>query len=741
MKKILTIVVLLTIVCFAQDRLVSKKPIQISEYPVAGLKDVRYIYFDPLLGGFIGDKNVPATAIYVGYIKADSVYLESDFYSSGFGIFAKDISAENVYANDSLVSNILKSKSIYSIIDSGSSVYKNFAGVTSHKLDYKKLFNDETSADRLGQFTLYTGTNKIYFSGLSSTLNIPYLQEYDFVVHDNSSTTGNTTTNQEKHKMLYVSNDTLYVDGIWSYPSGTYNQYYNFYKRFFIKDLTRDTSYYHQRYFGDTKEVMIPSNTKKMTSNISSSIVSKKGGVLFRHDNWMTPYEDMKRYIMEWVTVLNKYNLKATLALNERWEGDTVAFRDDLIRFWQYLQQTGHEIADHGMNHSNWNYEVEDEYLKVNEQMDGVDSIRQTTIWGKAVNRVYMSTYGGFTSLAGQDLMFKRAKEMFRFLGLAEPTYWIEGGGQAIYYNPDSVHISSRLNGFVGGGKYRYYNNYKHSGYNPPLGWIGKSDYCMDWQDVTSICPTASQGGGGDRKYDAKTAISQIADQSARHTLTIIGEHFHLADQWVLDWYDSVGHFIAANPFFVKQMTGSDWARTMFQSQTNPYENIIPSFEFDIDGDLIPDGWDFWITRFTNNGAVGEGNTVTYPIKNYSTLDRWVEEGSQGSNFSVAVTSTDTLYCHNLYGVEKGTNKFKIDIKELDSGSDSVHVRFVYYYGDNSNSLSNSSLEFVYPVTSSWVSHESEITFPINTSYLRIFIFGDNGNASLVDELYLGLKQ
>ena len=159
----------------------------------------------------------------------------------------------------------------------------------------------------------------------------------------------------------------------------------------------------------------------------------------------------------------------------------------------------------------------------------------------------------------------------------------------------------------------------------------------------------------------------------------------------------------------------------MYQSETNPYLNVMPSLDVNIDailGDTMPDGWTI-------------GSEAAY----------WeAMAGSQGSLGCVSVNTTesDNLYLTRLYGTEKGINTFTIDVKDR-GVNDTVYVEFTYYTGATYQTLSGTEINKAFPSTPDWVTNTTEVTFPYNTSYVDIQVWTRTAE-SYVDELTLRKK-
>ena len=242
----------------------------------------------------------------------------------------------------------------------------------------------------------------------------------------------------------------------------------------------------------------------------------------------------------------------------------------------------------------------------------------------------------------------------------------------------------------------------------------------MDWNSTEAISLIASGNTYGTRNYTAAEAIKKVVDQSAKHSLTIFRQHVQNrpSDRWYLECMDSICGFMVQHPHYIRNWTGSEAAKIMYQSETNPYLNIIPSLDVNIDevyGDTMPDGWII-------------GSESAY----------WEDmAGSQGSLscVSIGTTEVDNLSATRIYGVEKGINTFGIDIKDK-GANDSVYVEITYYTGAKYTDLSGTEIQLSFPSTAEWVTNTGEITIPYNSSYIDIEIWSRTSE-SYVDQIFM----
>jgi hypothetical protein len=459
----------------------------------------------------------------------------------------------------------------------------------------------------------------------------------------------------------------------------------------------------------------------------NTNTVSKIGGILIRTDNWyLWNYDGSMYALINWLSIWDKYGLKVVLALNENDERLWMGTNEKYAIFWRNIQANGHEIADHGMTHSNFNYVVPTAYLGVNANTDGILTVKDN---GNGTDSVVVDTTAlGKTTEAGFNQLMKRGQRLFEFIGLKPFTYFMEGGGQLHYHLIDSVIKGCEENGIIGGSLYND-NSYRHDGYSPPVDWGKRSAYSNRVMDATyNIQLENIWNTYGTQHETAKESIKQITDMASRNEMTTMFLHVQIydGDDWFYEVTDSIARFLAENKSQVLTLTASEWSQRLYYSQTNPYENVFPHntisnlvLEDNIDGIYGDDSPDGWILNGTASWATNGG--------------------SQESNgYCIVGTTGNSIECTRLMGIEKGLNQFVIDIKD-NSSSDSVFVEVKEYYGTTFPTLTNRTTTLKFGTTAGWVTTAKDITINKNTSYADIKIYCKTGTA-YIDEVILRKK-
>lgn len=163
-------------------------------------------------------------------------------------------------------------------------------------------------------------------------------------------------------------------------------------------------------------------------------------------------------------------------------------------------------------------------------------------------------------------------------MGLPRPTAWIQPGGYEAILQADNVRDGYRAAGYTNAATYQ---NSALKIYCEPD--PGRCAYAMQWGQIHL-----------ERNLPLDRIKKQIADSVAKHQVLFAASHM------------SVGKVPGGFPAFVKLhdellawcreqkiavRTQSEWARRLYDSPTDPRENILPPWTADRDGDGTPDGY------------------------------------------------------------------------------------------------------------------------------------------------------
>ncbi len=431
---------------------------------------------------------------------------------------------------------------------------------------------------------------------------------------------------------------------------------------------------------------------------LAQSQVSKKGGIFFRVDDDHTVQE-----YLDYTAVLDRYNAKASFAIYPHGfltESATLALLRDLQSRGYELQDHTPDHANSyftgitdttlyagrpGVDHFNGDkaclryaavtagmvvatgtadvshdlmfsktpggFAHYDDYMQIyfpsldkigtlykywNGNPADIDTLQFRSAWddpidlGTQSNITYqmIGNAGGRLTDDALRLLAERSLQLFAQENLARPTTWVQPG----VFTPnldysDLQRVYGATYGYQSGATYRHSALKVFNEYDPG----SDRRFAMQWgnfQEETSY---------------AKAIEGFIADGVAKHYVLSGASHFRGGlGGWsgFLGRMDSLLSWCAAKGIPVR--TQKAWCDILYSSTPDPYENIIPALDTDLDGNGVPDGY-----LATVNGAVDRA------------------DGPPGwGNVSYAINSSGIL-CSipGLAGVEKGSNQFGLWLK------------------------------------------------------------------------------
>jgi len=263
-----------------------------------------------------------------------------------------------------------------------------------------------------------------------------------------------------------------------------------------------------------------------------------------------------------------------------------------------------------------------------------------------------MGSYDVHMSHPGLMLMAKRTLELCSQSDLDPPICWIQPGGYFPQVNRDDVSLTYGTMGYKSGAvypeaSYKFFNEYD------PI--IDKA-YSMDWGD---FCEDF---------WPLDSVETIIADRAARHIVSFGHSHFwDLFGGWdnYINRTDSLLAWCKANSIPVRTYT--EWADILYRTPQNPYCNVMPKLDIDIDNNRRPDGF-----------SLGSSTVL-------DTLDGV----PTSSNRSLSVTSPIDariliFQIGGLGGVEKGDNYFSFWAK----GTPKTEVDLQLWYNEVQEGIS-----------------------------------------------------
>jgi hypothetical protein len=285
----------------------------------------------------------------------------------------------------------------------------------------------------------------------------------------------------------------------------------------------------------------------------------------------------------------------------------------------------------------------------------------------------------------GIALLAQRTSNLCKQYGLPNPTAWIQPGAPNPYLPADQVKR-------VFGGKYQY--------------TVGAT-YRQAALDCYNDVDPANARFAMDHDVNLDSASFEackkvIADRSARHYISIGLSHFFGTSQnsragdWQahLDKTDSLLAWCKRKKIPVK--TYRDLTRILYDTPQDPYTNVFPDLNTDLDEDGKPDGYSMI------NGEAG------------GSLDR-TDGVPESGGVSYAIGTIGTI-CHvrDLGGLEKGLNAFSFSTKGTGG---SVEVTFTLH------SSTDIVRRYVFPVTTTkWKRNDTTLIIPNDVSTCDVLI-------------------
>jgi len=330
-----------------------------------------------------------------------------------------------------------------------------------------------------------------------------------------------------------------------------------------------------------------------------------------------------------------------------------------------------------------------------NKNDQDIDSCIIESFWGEQVNLNFLKDMQyekiGLDDVHmdkdGIELLGSYSKQLFQKYSLIEPKVYIAPGYYPFLSIADIKNVyGNRLNYICGGNAglsnvaLKCYNEY-----NPQ----NDRQFGLQWGDFQETSTTFSE------------LKKIIADRKARHYFSIGASHFstsNLLGGWngYLARMDSLLSWCAQKNIPV--VTYSEMAQKLYYAKSNPYENVFPRLNVDLDEDGYPDGY---------NSGVGFIDTTDGVV--------------QSSNRSFTISKNGVIAeVMSLGGLEKGDNDFIIYTK----GSIGDSIRVVFQYEGNQSS----NLMFILPANSEhWQKYSlsglnTSISVPDNINTCNIII-------------------
>ena len=276
-----------------------------------------------------------------------------------------------------------------------------------------------------------------------------------------------------------------------------------------------------------------------------------------------------------------------------------------------------------------------------------IDTLILSSYWGENIPIPEM--LGVWCHFVGQynvhvddnalNLIANRTLRLCMERGISRPVTWIQPGGfWPTVYPEQAKRVLGGL-GYTAAATDPPSSSKSYNQFDPD----GNLRFGMEWGDFN------------EEVQDLKTMESIIADGIAKHHFLVGHSHFHSSiSNWdgYLGRMDSLLAWCKANG--VQVVTYSQMAHQLYDVPQNPYVNIIPPLNVDIDHNGIPDG--YWIP-----------SNVSLDTTDGVSIDG-------GKSYAISGTG---IVCeiNHLAGIERGENDFSISTKG--NPGDSVSVSFI----------------------------------------------------------------
>jgi len=224
-------------------------------------------------------------------------------------------------------------------------------------------------------------------------------------------------------------------------------------------------------------------------------------------------------------------------------------------------------------------------------------------------------------------LLGSESIKLAEYYDLKRPYSWIQPGGNYPYMTPLKVKaVMGNELGYLSGEVYTHTAFMTYNEYDP----TGDRKFAMLW------------GKFREEKWTVEESKEVIADLVAKHRVAIGENYFSKSSDYLSNTAALLDWCIEKN---IPIATHSQWANILYNTVQDPYVNIYPSLNTDLDENGYPDGY-----------------TLDNP--NFAGILDTTDGAPTDNDYSMFVTSqTGISYIEGLGGLEKGENDFEIYTK------------------------------------------------------------------------------
>jgi len=320
------------------------------------------------------------------------------------------------------------------------------------------------------------------------------------------------------------------------------------------------------------------------------------------------------------------------------------------------------------------------------------------------------TNYQVHLTLDAIKVLADESRKLALIYDLIPPKTWIQPGGlfPIIYKEELKAAIGNTSLNYVAGASYPEEAKQVFNEYNPN----DDLNFAIQWGDFR------------EDEEDLEWNKNIIADKYAKHQMLVGHSHFYSYDHWedYLERTDSLIAWAINKDIPIK--TYSEWADILYNQIPDPYENIFPPLNIDLDENGVPDGY---------------GN-ILYPISNYVGTWETDDEAPSPGGYCYSISGSGGIaYSQDIGGIEKGKNDFEIWTKG--AVGDSIEVTFKYSYFHD-----NEKITFKFPAnTSDWTKYSLSQSLNGNTELIvpdtmsTIFVYIDCSDYSSGDVKISGM--
>lgn len=209
-------------------------------------------------------------------------------------------------------------------------------------------------------------------------------------------------------------------------------------------------------------------------------------------------------------------------------------------------------------------------------------------------------------------------------------------------------------------------------------------------------------------QISAAAGIKKLVKAAARNYFVAMNDHEFLQGEQAT--VDSFYNFLNDHRDVFTVVNFADIQDSLYKD-VDPYENILPSFDTDLNGDDVQDGWTLAGNTWTRDAG--------YNIKSDSTL---------------VILSTTSVACDSLWGVEKGNNILSLYLSS--TNADSCKIIITEYKHTSNTGYSYTTVrattKYIKNLTSNLAQRLIVFNIDNTTDYIKVALAANRNNISCI---------